>query len=115
MPESFAARPPYPSCGEDSSLELDPVGPPSTLRLCFLDANEAAKPGELTSHEASTSSDAASSYVYRTNRDRSVDVFVSSDGRRAGRPWQAFHCAGLAPDKRQVFQLVGCGDPVDID
>ena len=108
-PASFAGREPYPDCGEDFSVSLDPMGPPSDERRCFLQANESAKAAELVAHEAG-----ADQSVYRTNPDRTVDVYLPG-GPAGDPPWQLYQCTGIAADDRRVFTLVGCGAPVDLD
>ena len=108
QPATFEQREPYPSCGEDFSLELDRMGPLSSTRQCLLDANAVGKEAELTAHEASTPFGPAAYLVYRTNADRSVDVFI------AGRPWRLAHCDRLVTDERAVFTVHGCDDPVEI-
>jgi hypothetical protein len=83
------------------------MGPPSPARQCFLDANRRAGPAELTAHEISDLGP-ASHLVYRTNEDRSIDVYL------AGSSWRLVHCTGLDADDRAVFRVVGCADPIEL-
>jgi len=105
-PAEFAAREPYPSCGTDESQSLDGVGPASRERQCLLAANVKGAPAELAALEVGALFGGAASVVYRSNPDRSVDVYVVGD------PWHVIHCAGLSADARSGFAPDGCGEPV---
>ncbi len=114
VPDLFAFREPYEDCGLDFSLEM--VGDvPSQGRTCFAEANNAGRTAELSAYEAGATPGSPDFIVYRTNADRSVDVFLPNLGRESDGPWRHYGCSGLRPDAAQGFTLDGCTDPIEID
>jgi hypothetical protein len=49
--------------------------------------------------------------VYRTNADRTVDVYLPNMGVPSDGPWRRYSCGDLEADKERVFVLVDCTEP----
>ncbi len=114
VPDLFAFREPYEDCGLDFSLEM--VGDvPGQGRTCLAEANNGGRTAELSAYEAGATPGSPDFIVYRTNADRSVDVFLPNLGRESDGPWRHYGCSGLRPDAAQGFALDGCTDPIEID
>jgi len=114
VPDLFAFREPYEDCGLDFSLEM--VGDvPGQGRTCFAEANAGGRAAELSAYQAGATPGPPDFIVYRTNADRSVEVFLPNLGRESDGPWRHYVCSGLRPDATQGFALDGCTDPIEID
>ena len=88
---------------------------PGQGRTCFAEANNAGHTAELSAYEAGATPGSPDFIVYRTNADRSVDVFLPNLGRDTDGPWRPYVCSGLRPDAAQGFALDSCTDPMEID
>ena len=113
VPDEFALREPYRDCGLDFSLDSEDLSFGSERR-CFIDANTAGEPAELSSYESGRDPDVPDFFVYRSNADRTLDVFLPNLGRATDGPWRRYHCDGLTEDRATGFRLVGCTDPVEL-
>ena len=114
VPDLFAFREPYEDCGLDFSLEM--VGDvPGQGRTCFAEANAGGRAAELSAYQAGATPGSPDFIVYRTNADRSVDVFLPNLGRESDGPWRHYVCSGLRPDAVQGFALDGCTDPIEVN
>lgn len=120
VPDRFALREAYPSCGEDLSIWLPADADPRMLegiggngiRACFVQANADGRTAEFSAYERTDDSEAEDYVVYRTNADRSVDVFRPDSGDSTNTRWSWMHCAGLTPTGADGFALEGCAEPV---
>jgi hypothetical protein len=108
VPDEFALREDYPSCGTDFGLIEPPDGNNGQERQCFIDANDARHPAELAAYEAGATADSPDFFVYRSNADGSVVVFRPNLGRTSDGPWRRFTCTGLVHDEARGFDLTGC-------
>lgn len=113
VPDEFALRSPYKDCGFDVSLQV-PGGRSGLERDCFAEANSDGTEAELTAFEAGAIAETPDFFVYRTNADRTIQVFRPNLDRVTDGPWRMYTCAGLEPDEVLGFALTGCTDPVEI-
>ena len=110
VPDVFALREPYADCGMDFADE--PTGPTaSDMRSCLVDANAAGTTAELASYEAGNTEGSPDYFVYRTNADRTVEVFLPNLGRPTDGTWRRYTCTTLTPDARRGFILEDCSEP----
>ena len=112
VPDDFAFRPAYGDCGVDFSLEMADEGfAGGDERKCFLEANAAGQTAELSAYEAGSDPEAPDYLVYRTNADRTIEVYLPNMGRPSDSPWRRYTCSGLEADRERVFVLVDCTEP----
>jgi hypothetical protein len=112
VPDDFALRPAYKDCGIDISQEsADEESLGVDERNCFLEANAAGRTAELWAYEMGSDPETPDFLVYRTNADRTVDVYLPNMGRPSDGPWRRYSCGDLEADKERVFVLVDCTEP----
>ncbi|MBA3803703.1 MAG: hypothetical protein H0X22_12485 [Acidimicrobiia bacterium] len=52
--------------------------------------------------------------MYRSNRDRTIEVFKANIGRRDDGPWQRWTCDRLVDDDIGELRFEGCESPTDL-
>lgn len=113
VPVEFADREPYRSCGVSFALDAEDLQVPSDEE-CFRKAAQAGEPAELTMYAAGDDPSAPDLLVYRSNRDRTIEVFKANVGRRADGPWQRWTCDRLVDDDIGELRFEGCESPTDL-
>jgi hypothetical protein len=74
-------------------------------------AHRRGEVAEFHAYEDGVSPDTPDLNIYRTNADRSIEVFRPNLGRPSDGPWRTDRCTGLRPTAGG-FELTCCGAEV---
>ena len=111
VPALVGERTPLRSCGND---KLQPNGDPSVVanHQCLLDAFVAGDTAELVIYGSANGD--PTEQIIRVLADADIEVFVHR-GTDDTAGWMRHSCAALRPASTpQIFERVGCDQPVDV-